>query len=178
MVDEKDVKEDATSKEEAAEEVVEEIIEDEIVLVDKKQLESFKSKIVKRKSFVETPELIFLLDKENEGKKIGFEVQQMGLAEFVATKESNAEYARNLVEGVLAATIDSREVEEEIKAIMKKTPVQAKERIAIVQIGVLQPKLNESTWIYLAEYFPMVVQRLSMKILDLTYAGGELKKNS
>jgi hypothetical protein len=58
----------------------------------------------------------------------------------------------------------------------KELSPQAKFEIELCQKCVTEPRLKRSYWIFLADMFPMVVNRISNMIVDLTLQGG-VKKN-
>jgi hypothetical protein len=58
----------------------------------------------------------------------------------------------------------------------KELSPQAKFEIELCRECVDEPKLERSYWIFMADMFPMIVNRISNIIVDLTLRGG-IKKN-
>jgi len=131
-----------------------------------------------RTQFVKVPELNALMDLP-EGKVAVFEVGQVSLGDYLSVRGEINDRVRNLVQGILAATNDPKEVESEIKRVMEKErPSEIVYRVEILKKGIKNPKLNESDIMFLCDKFPGVVNRLFDTIVDLTNKGADLKKNS
>lgn len=126
---------------------------------------------------VEVPELNALL-KLKKGQVAVVKVQQLSLDGFLKAKMEVEDYTQNLVEGVLEAVADRKDVKAEIdKALTSQGPA-AKYRIAVVEAALVEPKLKHSDIVYLASLFPMVILRIMNKAMELTNKGASLKKNS
>ena len=131
-----------------------------------------------RTAIVEVPELNDMMDLK-EGEVASIKVKQMDLKAFLSSREEITNQVNNLIEGILEATKESSEsVKDEILSAWKKAPPDVKYRISMVHQCIVEPELNESDVIWLSQVFPLVLMRLSNRIVQLTELGGDLKKNS
>ena len=147
------------------------------VVVKAKKLESARSRLEPRKLEVEVPELNEVMGLGPNETAIVI-VRQLEMSEILKIKVSTLDYARNLVDGIVEAVADRSQVKEAVTEIWGDLPPEARERIDVVESGLIDPKLSRADIIYLSKLFPMVITRLYSKIIDLTTQGASLKKNS
>lgn len=136
-----------------------------------------KGKFARRTKIVEVPELNGLMGIEDPDVA-SIKIRQLSLTEYLVTRGEIANYAVNLVEGLLAAAVEKGTLKDEILELWNKMGQEEKYNIAIVEAGVEEPKLNRSDVVFIAKMFPLVLVRICNQILELTNQGGELKKNS
>ncbi|KKN38797.1 hypothetical protein LCGC14_0749880 [marine sediment metagenome] len=130
-----------------------------------------------RTQVVKVPELNALMDLPPE-QTATMVVQQLDLGGVLESRGERDDLVRNMIDGIVAASVKATEVEEEAKKVLKKESPDVLHRIAIISRGLKDPKLNDSDILFLAKKFPTVARRLVDVILMLTDKGADLKKNS
>jgi hypothetical protein len=130
-----------------------------------------------REKLIPVPELNHLM--KLEGKQTAHvKIRQLTLSEFLAGRIDISNQMKNLVEGVLSASVKKELVADEVLASWDKMGPEERYRIAVVEAGLIEPKLNRSDIVFISKMFPMVLIRIADAILDLTNKGGDVKKNS
>ena len=144
--------------------------------------DSVRSKVEKRTGRVPCPELndIFGAPKD---KIVTFTVSQCDLSTYLRLQGDRQGTTKVLVGGLLRAL--NAQDEDEIGKLLSKhffgnegeeLSPQAKFEVELCRTCVLEPNLERSYWVFLADMFPMIVNRISNVIVDLTLQGG-IKKN-
>jgi len=136
-----------------------------------------RGEYAERTEKVRVPELNEMMGLVNDQVAV-FEVQQLSLSTYLSARAEINDRVKNLVEGILAASVKKEEVEEEVKKAWKEKSPEVLYRIEIVLNGVKNPQLKRSDVIFLCDKFPMVINRLVERIIYLTEKGADLKKNS
>jgi len=126
---------------------------------------------------VDVPELNALMGLTKDQVAI-VKVKQLGLNSFMKGRSEIIDYTRNLVEGIIEASVEKEIVKDEIVEIWKKMTPDTRYKIEIVEAALIEPKLNRSDIIFLSKMFPMVLLKIYNKVIELTNKGGNLKKNS
>jgi hypothetical protein len=142
-----------------------------------KNIASLKNKIEIRKAEVELPELNEILGLADKETAIVI-VRQLEMSEFLKIKIGTIDYAKNLVDGIVEAVSDKSKVKESVAEIWGEMAPESRERIDVVESGLVEPKLSRADIVYLSKMFPMVITKLYVKIIELTTQGASLKKNS
>ena len=137
-----------------------------------------KGKHSQREADVEVPELNELMGLK-KGQIAIIRVKQMDLNVFLSSRNEITNEVSNLVAGIIeAAKKDAGTVESEVVEAWKAKSPDFKYRIEMVYKSLVEPKLNRSDVIWIAEMFPLVLMRLANTITKLTELGGDVKKNS
>lgn len=126
---------------------------------------------------IEVPELNALMGLEKDQVAI-VKIQQLDLNSFLKSRTEIVDYTRNLVEGIVEASVEKEMVKTEIVEIWKKMAPDTKYKIEIVEASLVEPKLNRSDIVFLSKMFPLLLLKIYNKAIELTNKGGDLKKNS
>lgn len=141
-----------------------------------------RGKVQKRQESVPCPELNEVFGAP-EGKNVTFLVEQCNLSTYLRLQGERQGVSQVLVSGLLKALRAGNE--EEVGRMLakhffggdgKELSPQAKFELELCQSCVLEPKISRSDWLWLSDMFPMSVNKLANKIVDLTLRGG-IKKN-
>lgn len=160
-------------KEKVVEKKEQEVVEEILTEDSFKKLNMF----VPNTSIVRCPELNPLMGLEPP-KCAVIKVQQLTLGKFLQITGEVNDMIRNLMEGVLAAAVDKKEVEDEVLRLWTKMNPDEQKTIRLMQEGIVEPKLSRSYIISISRNFPDVASRIAAKIRELTNKGAVLKKNS
>jgi hypothetical protein len=148
------------------------------VPLDKKLLTSVnKSKFDLRTMDVPCPELNELMGLGEDEITI-IVVRQMEFEELIDIQHDQFNMMRNLVEGVVQASITKEGVEKALKDASKGKSAAFIQRIDTLEKCIVEPKLTRSEIIYIARMWPSVVMKLYQTVINLTDRGADLKKNS
>ena len=130
-----------------------------------------------RTQVVQVPELNALMNLPPE-QTATIIVQQLDLGGVLEARGERDDLVRNMIDGIVAASVKATEVEEQVKKVLKKQSPDVQHRISIIAKGIKEPQLNKSDILFLVEKFPTVARKLVDVILMLTDKGADLKKNS
>jgi len=172
-----------TKKKSDSKKVQKEEVSEGVFIPSPEDFESMKGSVEKRTGEVPCPELndIFGAPK---GQNVTFLITQCDLSTYLRLQGERQGVTQALVAGLLRAL--QAQDEDEISKVLgshffggnegKELSPQAKFEIELCQKCVKEPDLKRSYWIFLADMFPMIVNRVSNMIVDLTLQGG-VKKN-
>ena len=149
----------------------------EEVVLTPESFQKNKSQFDLRTKTVKVPELNSLMNLP-KGQIAVMKVKQLSLGEYLQTRIDYQDRVKNIIEGIMAASVNRDDVEEEVKKSWKKKTPEIQSRIDCVLSGLVEPKLSRSDIVFLCDKFPGVVTRLYQTIMELTDQGADLKKNS
>ena len=147
------------------------------VLFSPKKLNLAKKNLELKTAEVELPELNEIMGL-GDGETAIMIVRQLEFSELVKVKTSVMDYARNLVDGIVESVSDKAKVKESVAEIWGEMSPDTRERLDMVEIALVEPKMSRADIIYLSKMFPVAITKLYTKIVELTSGGATLKKSS
>lgn len=160
-----------------------EVIGDVEFVPSPKDFDKARGLVEKRTAKVPCPELndVFGVAK---GQNVTFMITQCDLSTYLRLQGERQGVTQALVAGLLRAlqAADEDEVSKLLTKHLfggedgKELSPQARFEVDLCSTCVVEPKLKRSNWLWLAEMYPMIVNRVANRVVDLTLQGG-IKKN-
>lgn len=150
---------------------------EEIVKVPFKKESLKRENLEQRTAEVEVPELNKIMGLGSTEVAV-VKVRQLTLDEVIKFKTETLSHIKNLLDGIVEASVDASSVASEMKDALKRMSPETEIRIDTVSVALIDPKLLRSDIVFLSNMFPLVISRIYNKIVEITNSGADIKKNS